>query len=168
MSWSLPTGTCVGRVALAVGDLAEHAEFFERAVGLTVHDRSNDRVLLATGAVGAEPLLELHASDAPGRGDDETGLFHVAIRVPDRAALGAALERIEARWLLDGASDHLVSEALYLRDPAGNGVEIYRDRPREEWSREREKELLSVFVVSASWLYLYVVPIDVAPIRNRH
>jgi len=141
MSRLLPAGTRVGRVVLAVSDLDAHTDFFERVVGLTIHDRSNGRALLATGTGGSESLLELHASDAPDRGDDETGLFHVAFRVPDRAALGAALERIEARWLLDGVSDHLVSEALYLRDPEGNGIEIYRDRKREAWPRDDDGTL---------------------------
>jgi catechol 2,3-dioxygenase len=65
----------------------------------------------------------------------QAGLFHTAFRVPSRAALGAALDRVRDRWALDGASDHRVSEALYLTDPEGNGVEIYRDRPRERWPR---------------------------------
>jgi catechol 2,3-dioxygenase len=66
-----------------------------------------------------------------------TGLFHLAILVPDRAELSRALRRvIEQGWRLTGASDHLVSEALYLRDPEGNGIEIYRDRPRDQWGHE--------------------------------
>lgn len=136
MEDDLPGGTCVGRVALAVADLDRLADFYERVVGLVVRERTDDRAVL--GAATGEPFLELRASDRPERGDDETGLFHVAVRVPDRVALGAAVERIERRWLLDGASDHLVSEALYLQDPAGNGIEIYRDRPRDEWPRTEQ------------------------------
>lgn len=136
MTGELPAETRVGRVALAVEDLDRLADFYERVVGLTVRERTDGRVLL--GAETGEPFLELQESDAPERGTDETGLFHVAFRVPDRPALGAALERVEARWLLDGASDHLVSEALYLRDPEENGIEIYRDRPREEWPRTED------------------------------
>ena len=65
-----------------------------------------------------------------------TGLYHVAIRYPDRKALAEALRRVlDAGVPLDGASDHGVSEAIYLRDPDGNGVELYRDRPRDEWPR---------------------------------
>jgi len=65
-----------------------------------------------------------------------TGLYHVAIRYPDRTELGNALRRlVDARWPVDGATDHGVSEAIYLRDPDGNGIEIYRDRPRQEWPR---------------------------------
>jgi catechol 2,3-dioxygenase len=63
-----------------------------------------------------------------------TGLFHLAVLVPSRVELALAMMRLaEAHWPLDGASDHLVSEALYLSDPDGNGIEIYRDRPREDW-----------------------------------
>ena len=72
---------------------------------------------------------------APGT----TGLYHVAVRFPDRAALAAALRRVlEAGIPIDGATDHGVSEAIYLRDPDGNGVELYRDRPPEEWPRPGE------------------------------
>ncbi|MDZ5812256.1 VOC family protein, partial [Halorubrum sp. AD140] len=82
----------------------------------------------------AVPLLVLiRDPDLPERAPTDAGLFHIAFRVPSRAALGEALARVRDRWRLDGASDHLVSEALYLDDPEGNGVEIYRDRPREEW-----------------------------------
>ena len=77
----------------------------------------------------------LHGDSAAPRLDRRaTGLYHLAILVPTRLDLAFALARLaEARWPLDGASDHLVSEALYLSDPDGNGIEIYRDRPRDEW-----------------------------------
>ncbi|WP_225334370.1 VOC family protein [Halomicrobium urmianum] len=126
----LPPSTRVGRVALRVGDVEGAADFYERVVGLRVHERTTDRVVLGAD----EPLLVLEsAPDVPERRADEAGLYHVAFRVPTRAALGDALRRVEAEWELTGASDHLVSEALYLTDPAGNGVEIYVDKPREEW-----------------------------------
>jgi catechol 2,3-dioxygenase len=71
-----------------------------------------------------------------------TGLYHVAILYPTRAALAAALRRVQAAGVeLDGAADHGVSEAIYLRDPDGNGVELYRDRPREQWPRTPAGEL---------------------------
>jgi catechol 2,3-dioxygenase len=79
---------------------------------------------------GAAPALDRRA----------TGLFHLAILLPSRADLALALARVvSARWPLDGASDHLVSEALYLSDPDGNGIELYRDRPREEWQRNGDE-----------------------------
>ena len=91
----------------------------------------NDRTSLG---VDGRPLIELHADPtAPERGRTEAGLFHTAIRVPSRDALADALHRIHGDWRLDGASDHHVSEALYLTDPEGNGVEIYRDRERAAW-----------------------------------
>ncbi len=94
----------------------------------------NGDVALGAGDNGS-PLIELRGdSSAPALDRRATGLFHLAVLVPSRLELAFALARLaEARWPLDGASDHLVSEALYLSDPDGNGIEIYRDRPREEW-----------------------------------
>jgi len=127
----LPPETRIGRAALRVADLDETTAFYRDAVGLAVLDRSDERTTLG---VDGTPLLVLERDpDRPERGRTDAGLFHAAFRVPSRAALGEALARVRDRWRLDGASDHLVSEALYLEDPEGNGVEIYRDRPREEW-----------------------------------
>jgi catechol 2,3-dioxygenase len=127
----LPAETRIGRAALRVADLDETAAFYRDVVGLAVLDRDAER---ATLGVDGTPLLVLERdADRPARGRTDAGLFHTAFRVPSRAALGEALGRVRERWRLDGASDHLVSEALYLDDPEGNGVEIYRDRPREEW-----------------------------------
>jgi catechol 2,3-dioxygenase len=79
-------------------------------------------------------------SAAPALDRRATGLFHLAILLPSRADLALALARVAAaQWPLDGASDHLVSEALYLSDPDGNGIELYRDRPREEWRRNGDE-----------------------------
>lgn len=135
----LPAESRIGRAALRVGNLDRVRDFYINVVGLRVLDRrsdatdggSTDSVVLGAGDV---PLLTLFGRpDAPERQPGEAGLFHVAFRVPTRAALGTVLERIESRWRLTGASEHLVSEALYCRDPEGNGVEIYRDRERDEW-----------------------------------
>jgi len=127
----LPAETRAGRVALTVGDVREVTEFYDAVVGLAVHDRDSERAVLGDGET---PLLELYEDgSAPGRPQSAAGLFHTAFRVPSRAALGDALERLDSRWQLSGASDHLVSEALYCQDPEGNGVEIYRDRPRSAW-----------------------------------
>ena len=89
----------------------------------------------ALGVRRRAALVELRGdSSAPAPDRRATGLFHLAILLPTRLDLALALARLaEARWPLDGASDHLVSEALYLSDPDGNGIEIYRDRPREDW-----------------------------------
>lgn len=127
----LPAGTHIGRTALRVADLDATTAFYRDVVGLSVLDRDADEAILGADE---SPLLVLERDDElTDRGRTDAGLFHNAFRVPSRAALGEALARVQERWRLDGASDHLVSEALYLDDPEGNGVEIYRDRPREEW-----------------------------------
>jgi catechol 2,3-dioxygenase len=132
--------TTVGSVSLTVSDLERSRQFYERVTGL---EPAGD------GYLGApdRPFLELHGDpSAPALNRGATGLFHFAILVPSRADLARSLRRIaEARWPLDGASDHLVSEALYLSDPDGNGIEIYRDRPREEWPhRDGELEMATI------------------------
>ncbi len=131
MKRTLPSETTLGCVGLRVGDLDRLAAFYTDIVGLQAIDRDDDMVVLGAGD---RPLVTLLSdSDAPERDSTAAGLFHVAFRVPSRAALGAALKRLESQWELTGASDHRVSEALYARDPAGNGVEIYRDYPQDEW-----------------------------------
>jgi catechol 2,3-dioxygenase len=129
-SATLPDGTRIGRTALRVDDREELTEFYRQVVGLEVVAREGSRSVLG---VEGTPLLVLVEADAPARGRTSTGLYHNAFRVPSRGALGDALGRVREHWRLDGASDHRVSEALYLTDPEGNGVEIYRDRPREAW-----------------------------------
>jgi catechol 2,3-dioxygenase len=108
------------------------AAFYRRVIGLTV-DRKDGGASLSAG--DSEPLLTLRETpDAPDRHPDAAGLYHVAFRVPDRDALGAAVRRIRAAsYPLDGRADHTASEAIYLTDPEGNGIEIYADRPRAEW-----------------------------------
>jgi catechol 2,3-dioxygenase len=140
---SAPTGrpatidprTTIGSVRLNVSELERSRAFYEQALGLRATELDNGAVAL--GASDGRALVELHGdSSAPKLDPRATGLFHLAILVPARRDLAFALRRLAiARWPLDGASDHLVSEALYLSDPDGNGIEIYRDRPREEWRR---------------------------------
>jgi catechol 2,3-dioxygenase len=130
---SLDPRTAVGAVSLTVGDLESACEFYEQALGLRTLERSGGTVRL-----GVEPgttLVELVGDpDAPPRPRRSTGLFHLALLLPGRAQLAGALRRVaRAGRSFTGAADHLVSEALYLDDPEGNGIEIYRDRPREEW-----------------------------------
>ena len=128
---ALPDETHLGRAALRVGDLESVAAFYRDVVGLEVLGREDGS---ATLGAGGTPLLGLQADPAAAeRPPSSAGLFHTAFRVPDRGALGDALERIRAGWRLEGASDHGVSEALYLSDPEGNGVEIPRATPRARW-----------------------------------
>jgi catechol 2,3-dioxygenase len=132
----IPPETHIGKVRLRVADVDDLTAFYERVIGLRAVER--DGGLVRLGTEGGEPMLELvSAPDAPPAPGFSTGLFHLAILVPDRAELARALRRIaETGWRLTGASDHLVSEALYLQDPEGNGIEIYRDRPRDQWNRD--------------------------------
>jgi catechol 2,3-dioxygenase len=130
-SESIDPGTSMGTVRLTVADLDAVRDFYRDAIGLTELESANGIVRLGTD----EALVELHGdAGAPPRPRGTSGLFHLAIVVPSRADLARALQRVaEAGWRLSGASDHLVSEALYLSDPEGNGIELYRDRPRQEW-----------------------------------
>ena len=133
---SLPAATTVGTVALTVSDLGRVRDFYERVVGLQAQERADGSVAL--GATGGPTLVTLHAdASAPVRGGRAPGLFHLAIVLPTRADLADALLRVAAaRWPLNGASDHRVSEALYLSDPEGNGIELYHDRPRRQWPQD--------------------------------
>jgi catechol 2,3-dioxygenase len=130
---AIAAGTSLGAVSLTVSDLALSRAFYETALGLSV--REDDDGVLAFGVPGGGELVRLHGDpSAPALDRRATGLYHLAILLPSRLDLAHALVRLaEARWSLDGVADHLVSEALYLSDPDGNGIELYRDRPREQW-----------------------------------
>jgi catechol 2,3-dioxygenase len=135
---TLPSETHIGSVHLTVRDLEQQRLFYERALGLEV--LQSEGMTLRLGPPGGPVILELTGDpDATWRPHGTTGLFHFAVLVPTRADLAQALRRVvETGWRFTGASDHLVSEALYLNDPEGNGIEIYRDRPRDEWPRSDE------------------------------
>ncbi|MEO6857673.1 MAG: VOC family protein [Solirubrobacteraceae bacterium] len=132
--------TSMGTVHLTVSDVERSRTFYERVLGLRSSEQDGGEVALARE--DDRTLVQLHGnSSAPALDRRATGLFHLAVLLPTRLDLAFALARLSAsRWPLDGASDHLVSEALYLSDPDGNGIEIYRDRPREEW-RVRDGQL---------------------------
>jgi catechol 2,3-dioxygenase len=127
--------TAIGTVRLTVSDVDRSRSFYERALGFQAAELDDGG--LALGVRGEDPLIELWGDSSAARlNPRSTGLYHLAILLPSRAQLAVALSRLlDARWSLDGASDHLVSEALYLSDPDGNGIELYRDRPRDEWPR---------------------------------
>ena len=132
----IAAATRMGAVHLTVADLGRSLDYYERTVGLQLHERSNGTARLGTGG---EDLLVLYEEPGAQPAPRNTGLFHFALLLPSRHDL--------ARWLahagssgvrLEGMSDHLVSEAIYLRDPDWHGIEIYRDRPRAEWERDGE------------------------------
>ncbi|MFN2587815.1 MAG: VOC family protein [Actinomycetota bacterium] len=122
----------IERVDLRVRDADASLRFYRDVVGLDVTERTAEAAPLA--APGGAPFLTLRSSGVRQPADPRaTGLFHIAIRFPSRAALGDALARLADAGLGIGAGDHAVSEALYVSDPDGNGVELYHDRPVEEW-----------------------------------
>lgn len=123
----------IGKVVLTVNDLSRVGDFYQDVIGL--NRISGDAGTLVLGA-GDLPLLELRRDTGARFRPQEAGLFHTAFLLPDRHALGSWLRGAAERGqALDGASDHLVSEAIYLHDPEGNGIEIYADRPRTSWQR---------------------------------
>ena len=144
-SFSIHPDTSVGPVDLTVADLDRSERFYRDVLGFELTQRfGNTAAFLGAGGYHHHIGLntwESRGGSPPPRGT--TGLYHVAIRYPDRRTLADALARVLREGIaLDGASDHGVSEALYLKDPDGNGVELYRDRPREEWPRTADGELV--------------------------
>ncbi len=135
----LDPAATVGAVALTVADLARSRGFYTGVLGLSDLGTGPDGSLRLGGPDGVV-LLDLTADPgAAPRDPRQSGLFHFAMLVPTRGDLARALlGLVSAGWPLAGASDHLVSEALYLSDPDGNGIEIYRDRPRTEWRRDAD------------------------------
>jgi len=134
----------IGHVHLKVAELERALAFYAGVLGFEVTQRyGRDAVFLSAGGYHHHLALntwESRGGSPPPAGS--TGLFHVAILYPTRAALADALRRLTAHGIrLDGASDHGVSQALYLRDPDGNGVELYWDRPRQEWPRRPDGAL---------------------------
>ena len=128
----------IGHVHLKVAELDRALAFYHGVLGFTITARYGlGAVFLAAG--GYHHHIGLNTWESAGGSPPppgSTGLYHIAIRYPSRATLADALRRLRDAGLpLDGASDHGVSEALYLRDPDGNGVELYRDRPEAEWPR---------------------------------
>jgi catechol 2,3-dioxygenase len=138
----------IGHVHLKVADIERSLAFYVGVLGFEIQQRWGDQAAFIS-AGGYHHHIGLNTWESKGGSPPPpgaTGLYQVAIRYPDRATLGDALRRlIEARVTLDGATDHGVSEALYLRDPDGNGVELYRDRPEEEWPRPPDGEGVAMF-----------------------
>lgn len=130
----LPDSTRIGAVDLIVRDRAASLRFYRDYLGFFVRDKDSARVKLSARADGPPLICLTHNPVAVLKPPRSTGLYHVAIRVPTRRALGRLLRNlIERGYHLQGAADHLVSEAVYLADPDGNGLELYCDRPRDDW-----------------------------------
>jgi catechol 2,3-dioxygenase len=137
-------GTTIGHVHLKVADLERALGFYCGVLGFALMQRFGAQAAFVS-AGGYHHQIGLNTWDSlggPQPAPGTTGLFHTAVLYPTRAALADALRRLIAAGIpLDGASDHGVSEALYLRDPDGNGVELYRDRPRDAWPIDAQGRL---------------------------
>lgn len=144
MSVAVASGARIGHVHLKVADLDRAMAFYSGVLGFEVQQKYGAQAAFLS-AGGYHHHIGLNTWESKGGTpppDGHTGLFHTAILYPERRDLADALRRlIEAGIALDGASDHGVSEALYLRDPDQNGVELYWDRPREDWPRDAAGDL---------------------------
>ncbi len=149
----------IGHVHLKVSDLDRALAFYCDVLGFELTQRMGSSAAFIS-AGGYHHHIGLNTWESKGGRQPppgSTGLYHIAIRYPDRRTLGDALRRLrEAGVRLDGASDHGVSEALYLRDPDGNGVELYRDRPEAEWPR-----------TAAGELEMFTRPLDLASLLDE-
>jgi catechol 2,3-dioxygenase len=140
----------IAAVELAVSDLPRSLDFYERILGLPLIDREEHRARLGTDPERPALILTDIVGATPPA-PNSTGLFHVAWLHPSRSSLADSVRRVAgARWPLEGASDHGVSEALYLSDPDGLGIEIYADRPRAEWER----------LADGAGVRMYTLPLD--------
>lgn len=145
--YKIPAGADIGHVHLKVSDLDRSLAFYVGVLGFELMQKMGSQAAFVS-AGGYHHHIGLNTWDsrggiAPPR--DATGLYHVAIRYPTRKDLGAALKRlVEAGIQLQGAADHGVSEAIYLSDPDHNGIELYWDKPQEQWPRDAGGSLLMV------------------------
>ena len=138
-----PLDMTLGPISLIVRNLDEMSDFYVKDLGLTTGAHTGDRIELRSSKESLEPLLILRSNANAGMAPmDAAGLYHYALLLPDRKSLAAAyLSLGKAGVIFDGHADHLVSEALYLTDPEGNGIEIYADRPRDRWRFDEDGQV---------------------------
>ncbi len=152
--WTIDPGVRIGHVHLKVADLERSLAFYCGLLGFELVTRWRDQAAFIS-AGGYHHHIGLNTWESKGGSPPppgSTGLYHHAILYPTRSALARAVKRLlEAGWPLTGAADHGVSEAVYLDDPDGNGVELYHDRPREQWPRSPAGEVV-----------MYTRPLDLA------
>lgn len=144
MSYTIPPATRIGHVHLKVADLDRALKFYRDLLGFELQQMYGTQAAFVS-AGGYHHHIGLntwYSKNGPAPARNATGLFHTAILYPTRKDLAIAVKRlIEAKYPLTGASDHGVSEAIYLDDPDGNGVELYWDRPQDQWPRDENGDL---------------------------
>ena len=143
-TYKAPSKTCIGHIHLKVSNLERALAFYRDLLGFEVTERMGDSaVFLSAGGYHHHIGLNTwHSEDAPKASKGGVGLYHTAILYPSRKDLAEVLKRLlDSSYPLTGAADHGVSEAIYLEDPDGNGVELYHDRPREEWPKKEDGSL---------------------------
>lgn len=152
-SWRLPEGTRLGPVRLQVAEMERSLRFYQEALGLRVVEQSEGSASLA--AIGDDRVL-VQLRERPGAlpagRPARLGLYHFAILLPDRPSLGRVVRHLAAMGVPVGAGDHLVSEAIYLQDPDGLGIELYADRPRSSWRRIGRELMLATDPVDMAGL----------------
>jgi catechol 2,3-dioxygenase len=145
--YRIPARTAIGHVHLKVADLDRALAFWQGVLGFELQQRMGSQAAFLS-AGGYHHHLGLNTWESAGGAPappGSTGLYHVAVLYPTRRDLAVAVRRVlDAGFALTGAADHGVSEAIYLDDPDGNGVELYRDRPREEWPRDADGAMAMV------------------------
>lgn len=158
-TYNIPSKTQIGHIHLKVSDLEKSLEFYYGLLGFELITTYGDQAafISAGGYHHHIGLNTWHSKDAPPAPKRSTGLFHMAILYPTRKDLAAILQRlIDHNYPISGASDHGVSEAIYLDDPDQNGVELYRDRPRNEWP-----------VTPEGNIDMYTRPLDIKDLLNE-
>lgn len=147
MNYTIPPATRIGHVHLKVSDIEKSLAFYQGLLGFQVMQRyGTQAAFISAGGyhhhIGLNTWYSKNGTPPPPR---STGLFHTAILYPERRDLAIILKRlIDEKYPITGASDHGVSEAIYLDDPDGNGVELYWDRPKEQWPLDAEGNLVMV------------------------
>lgn len=154
-------------IQLRVAHLSRSIDFYVRQLGFVVKSQSADQAGLATSADGPALLALVEQRDAPAAPPDAAGLFHAALLLPSRQALGAWLTFAHAQGIaFEGFSDHGVSEAIYFADPDGNGLEFYRDRPRPEWPTANGEIAMSTQPLALHSLLAEAAPASAAPLAG--
>lgn len=152
----LPPSLRLGPVHLTVSDLDGSIAFYERAIGLTLHERDGE---VATMGAGAEDLLVLAQETGAAPGGRHAGLYHFALLHPSRHELARAVARLAStRTRIEGSADHGVSESIYLRDPDDNGIELYADRPRAHWPQPK---------IDGQRIEMYTIALDLRGLQDE-